>query len=88
MIKTKRHQTYHKLVKRIFREWFATGADRGKMQSVSCAAKYDPKGGEKKILCLTGRMEIENSFLFWADKEKQIDYMINPHSQLKTIPVM
>ena len=30
MIKTIRHQTYHKVVKHTFREQFATGAGRGK----------------------------------------------------------
>ena len=38
--------------------------------TVSCAAKYDPKGGETRILVLTVRMKIESCFLFWADKEK------------------
>ena len=58
------------------------------MQSVSCSAKYDPKGGETRILGQTVRMKIESSFWFWADKEKQIDYMINPYSQLKSLPIM
>ena len=89
MIKTIRHQTYHKVVKHTFREQFATGAGRGKkMQSVSGAAKYDPKGGETRILGQTVRMKIESSFWFWADREKQIDYMINPYSQLKSVPIM
>ena len=89
MIKTVRHQTYHKVVKHTFREQFATGAGRGKkMQSVSCAAKYDPKGRETRILGLNVRMKIVSCFLFWADKEKQIDYMINPYSQLKSVPIM
>ena len=48
-----------------FREQFATGAGRGKkMQSVSCAAKYDPKGRETRILGQTVRMKIESCFLF------------------------
>ena len=65
MIKTVRHQTYHKVVKHTFREQFATGAGRGKkMQSVSCAAKYDPKGRETRILGLNVRMKIESSFWF------------------------
>ena len=38
--------------------------------TVSCAAKYDPKGGETRILVLTVRMKIESCFLFWTDKEK------------------
>ena len=28
------------------------------------------------------------SFVIKGDREKQIDYMINPHGQLKTIPIM
>ena len=35
-----------------------------KMQSVSCAAKYDPKGRETRILGQTVRMKIESSFWF------------------------
>ena len=58
------------------------------MQSVSCAAKYDPKGRETRILGQTVRMKIESSFWFWADKEKQIDYIINPFCQLKSVPIM
>ena len=38
--------------------------------TVSCAAKYDPKGGETRILVLTVRMKIESCFLFGTDKEK------------------
>ena len=65
MIKTIRHQTYHKVVKHTFREQFATGASRGKkMQSVSGAAKYDPEGGETRILGQTVRMKIESFFWF------------------------
>ena len=65
MIKTMRHQTYHKIVKHTFREQFATGAGRGKkIQPVSCSAKYDPKGGETRILGQTVRMKIENSVWF------------------------
>ena len=46
MIKTRRHQTYHKIVKHTFREQFATGAGRGKkIQPVSCSAKYEEKQG-------------------------------------------
>ena len=65
MIKTIRHQTYHKLIKHTFREYFATGAGRGKkMPYVSCAAKYDPKGRETRMLGLNVRMKIESCFLF------------------------
>ena len=65
MIKTIRHQTYHKVVKHTFREQFATGAGRGKkIQSVSYSAKYNPKGGETRILGQTVRMKIKNSFWF------------------------
>ena len=64
----KNHKTPNvsrKVVKHIFREQFTSGAGRGKkMQSVSCSAKYDPKGGETRILGQTVRMKIESSFWF------------------------
>ena len=51
--------------KHTFRQQFATGAGCGKkMQSVSCSAKYDPKGGETRILGQTVRMKIVSSFWF------------------------
>ena len=49
MIKTIRHQTYHKVVKHTFREQFATGAGRGKKNAVCVVrSKIRPKGKRNK----------------------------------------
>ena len=43
MIKNKRHQKYHKLVKHTFREYFANGAGRSKNAVCVMCSKIRPK---------------------------------------------